>query len=333
MSTHASGPRRFINQLTGQERVSGAFAIANAQIGRTRQDKPYLRCLLRDKTGELSGRMWSIDEQTFRRLPTEGFVWVEGETQPYQGDLQLIIHNIDPIEPSPEQLTELLPTTDKDVNAMFAEVKKILGELEHPAMKALAETYLADEYLMDRFRLAPAAKSMHHAYLGGLLEHTLNLMRLASLVCPLYPKINKDIVVFGLFIHDLGKTRELVYDKSFSYSDMGELVGHIVEGAHMLRDKVQEMIHSTGQRLPAGTALVLEHIVLSHHGIPEYGAAKIPATPEAILVSMLDNVDAKTTIAIEAARPDREAQFDLGGNFTQKQWALDTKLYRPDPLA
>jgi len=319
--------------MTGQERVSGAFAIANAQIGRTRQDKPYLRCLLRDKTGELSGRMWSIDEQTFRRLPTEGFVWLEGETQPYQGDLQLIIHNIEPIEPSPEQLTELLPTTDKDVGAMFGEVKKILGELEHPAMQSLAQTYLADEYLMDRFRLAPAAKSMHHAYLGGLLEHTLNLMRIGSLICPLYPKINKDIVVFGLFIHDLGKTRELVYDKSFSYSDMGELVGHIVEGAHMLRDKVQEMIHSTGQRLPAGTALVLEHIVLSHHGIPEYGAAKIPATPEAILVSMLDNVDAKTTIAIDAARPDREAKFDLGGNFTQRQWALDTKVYRPDPLA
>ena len=100
----------------------------------------------------------------------------------------------------------------------------------------------------------------------------------------------------------------------------------------MLRDKVQETMHRTGQRLPAGAALVLEHIVLSHHGIPEYGAAKIPGTPEAILVSMLDNVDAKTTIALNAARPDREP-LDLGGNFTQKQWALDTKLFRPDPLA
>ncbi len=333
MGTSASGPRRFIRELGGQERVCGAFAIANAQIGRTRQDKPYLRCLLRDKTGELSGRMWSIDEATFNRLPTEGFVWVEGETQPYQGDLQLIIHVVDPIDPSPEQLAELLPCTEKDVDQMFAEVKQILGELEHPAMRALAETYLNDAYLMDRFRMAPAAKSMHHAYLGGLLEHTLSVMKLATLVCPLYPKINRDLVVFGLFIHDLGKTRELVYDKSFSYTDMGELVGHIVEGAHMLRDKVKEMMVETGQRLPAGAALVLEHIVLSHHGIPEYGAAKIPSTPEAILVSMLDNVDAKTTIAVEAARPDREVQFDLGGNFTQRQWALDTKLYRPDPLA
>lgn len=328
----AAGPRRYIREFGPQERVSGAFSIANAQLGRTRNDKPYLRCLLRDKTGEVAARMWSFDEAAFSRLPVDGFVWIEGETQPYQGEMQLILHAIETIEPSPEQFAELLPSTTRDVGQMFAEVKEILGKLQHPAMKALAETYLADEYLMDRFRTAPAAKSMHHAYLGGLLEHTLSLMRLGTLVCPLYPRINQDIVVFGLFIHDLGKTRELVYDRSFNYSDMGELVGHIVEGAHMLRDKVQEMMVTKGQRLPAGAALVLEHIVLSHHGIPEYGAAKIPSTPEAILVSMLDNVDAKTTIALEAARPERAASFDLGGNFTQKQWALDTKLYRPDPL-
>ncbi|MEO1583536.1 MAG: HD domain-containing protein [Planctomycetota bacterium] len=327
-----STDRRFINELTANERIEGAFAIANAQLGKTRQDKPYLRCLISDKTGELPGRMWSIDEATFRRLPTEGFVWLEGETQPYQGELQLIIHAIDPVEPTIDQLTDLLPTTENDIGAMFDEVTQILGRLEHPAMKALAETYLGDDFLMQQFKQAPAAKSMHHAYLGGLLEHTVNLMRLAERVCPLYPKINQDLVVFGLFIHDLGKTRELIYDRTFGYSDQGELVGHIVEGAFMLREKVQETMRRTGQRLPAGAALVLEHIVLSHHGIPEYGAAKIPSTPEAILVSMLDNVDAKTTIAVQAARPDR-AQLDLGGNFTQRQWALDTKLYRPDPLA
>jgi 3'-5' exoribonuclease len=327
-----SQDRRYIAELGANERIEGAFAISNAQLGKTRQDKPYLRCLISDRTGELPGRMWSFDEASFRRLPTEGFVWIEGETQPYQGELQLILHSIDPIDPSPEQLTELLPTTSNDIGAMFQEVRTILGELRHPSMRALAETYLADEFLMTQFRSAPAAKSMHHAYLGGLLEHTLSVMRVARAVCPLYPKINQDLVVLGLFIHDLGKTRELVYDRTFGYSDRGELVGHIVEGAFMLRDKVAETMARTGQRFPAGASLVLEHIVLSHHGIPEYGAAKVPGTPEAILVSMLDNLDAKTTIALQAARPDR-APVDLGGNFTQKQWALDTKLFRPDPLA
>jgi len=331
MSITSTG-RRFIADLQGSERIEGLFSISNAQLGRTRQDKAYLRCLVGDRTGELPGRMWSIDENTFRRLPTEGFVWLEGETQPYQGELQLIIHSIDPCEPTPEQMAELLPHTKNDIGAMFAELEQFLGTLEHPAMRALAATYMADEMLMSQFRLAPAAKSMHHAYLGGLLEHTLNLLRLADRICPLYPKINRDLVMMGLFLHDLGKTRELVYDRAFGYSDRGELVGHIVEGAIMLHDKAHQMMSTTGQRLPGATLMVLQHIILSHHGIPEYGAAKIPATPEAILVSMLDNLDAKTTIALDAARPDRAAAAELGGNFTQKQWALDTKLYRPDPL-
>jgi len=325
--------RRNVADFGASERLDGFFAISNAQLGRTRQDKPYLRCLISDKTGEVPGRMWSIDEGTFNRLPTEGFVWLQGETQPYQGELQLIIHQIDKYEPTPEEMRELLPSTKFDVGEMFTEVQTILGTLEHPAMKALAETYLADQHLMDEFRQAPAAKMMHHAYLGGLLEHTLNLMRLADVVCPLYPKINRDLVVMGLFLHDLGKTRELLYDRAFGYTDRGELVGHIVEGAIMLHDKAQQMMTTTGQRLPGGALTVLQHIILSHHGLLEYGAAKVPATPEAILVSMLDNVDAKTTIALDAARPDRASGFGLGGNFTQRQWALDTKLYRPDPLA
>jgi 3'-5' exoribonuclease len=184
---------------------------------------------------------------------------------------------------------------------------------------------------MAQFKKAPAAKSMHHAYLGGLLEHTLSLMNLADRVCPLYPKINRDLVMTGLFLHDLGKTRELAYDKAFSYTDRGELVGHIVEGVLMLRDKAHALMREKGIRIPPDALMVLEHIILSHHGVPEFGAAKIPSTPEAIMVSILDNLDAKTFMALAAARPDHLPP-DLGGNFTERQWALDTKLFRPDPL-
>jgi 3'-5' exoribonuclease len=173
---------------------------------------------------------------------------------------------------------------------------------------------------------------MHHSYIGGLLEHTLQLLKLADRICPLYPKINRDIVVMGLFLHDLGKTRELVYDRSFSYTDRGELVGHIVEGAIMLHDRAQQVMRLTGQRLPKYAVTVLQHIILSHHTLPEYGAAKIPSTPEAILVAILDNLDAKVFIAMAAARPERDNPINLGGNFTERQWSLDTKLFRPDPL-
>ncbi len=324
--------RRFIKDLRGSERVSGAFSIANAQLGRTRQDKPYLRCLIGDKTGDMPGRMWTIEESVFSRLPVDGFVWLEGETQPYQGELQMIIHSIEPLDPTPAQLDELLPTAKRPIPEMFAELKGLLATLQHPAMRALADAFLEDDMLMCAFQRCPAAKSMHHAYIGGLLEHTLNLVNLANVVCPLYPKISRDLVMVGLFLHDIGKTRELSFDKAFSYTDRGELVGHIVEGAMMLRDKLHTLIREKGVRLPKGASVCLEHIILSHHGIPEFGAAKIPATPEAILVSILDNLDAKTTMALAAARPDH-ALPDLNGNFTERQWGLDTKLYRPDPLA
>ncbi|MBX3357814.1 MAG: HD domain-containing protein [Phycisphaeraceae bacterium] len=330
----SSVSRRFIKELAPAERIEGAFSIANAQLGRTKQDKPFLKCLIGDRTGQLPGRMWSIEPAQFKRLPTDGFVYLEAETQPYQGELQLIIQAIDPIDPTPEQLRELMPCAARPVEEMFGELKALLGTLAHPAAVALAKAYLDDEHLMDAFKRAPAAKSMHHAYLGGLLEHTLNLVRLADVVCPLYPKINRDVVMLGLFLHDLGKTRELVYDRTFGYSDRGELIGHIVEGAIMLHDKAQQVMRTQGIRLPPSLVMVLQHIILSHHGVPEFGAAKIPSTPEAIMVSMLDNVDAKTTIALAAARPDMDAAYagELGGNFTERQWALDTKLFRPDPL-
>jgi 3'-5' exoribonuclease len=277
--------------------------------------------------------MWSIDEAAFRKLPTDGFVWVEGETQPYQGELQLIIRSIQPLEPSTDQMRDLLPASKFDPAVMFDELAAILGSLKHPAAKALAQSYLTDEYLMDALRQAPAAKSMHHAFIGGLLEHTLQLLKLANAMLPLYPKLNRDIVLLGLFLHDLGKTRELIYDRGFGYSDRGELIGHIVDGAIMLHDKAQVVMRETGQRLPANFVLVLQHIIVSHHGVPEFGAAKIPATPEAVFVAQLDNLDAKTTMCLAAARPDHQRESELGGNFTEKIWGLDTKLFRPDPLA
>jgi 3'-5' exoribonuclease len=326
--------RRFIADLraTGRaERITGPFSIANAQLGKTRNEKNYLRCLIGDKTGNIPGRMWTIDEVLFTSLPTDGFVWIEGETQPYQGELQMIIHTISLHEPTAQELHELLPASKRPPEEMFAELTALLATLQHPAMKALADAFLRDEPLMGAFKQCPAARSLHHAYLGGLLEHTLGLLNLANVVCPLYPRISRDLVMMGLFLHDIGKTRELVFDRTFAYTDRGELVGHIVDGVLMLRDRAHTLMREQGVRFPSGAIMVLEHIILSHHGQPEFGAVKIPSTPEAILVSMLDNVDAKTNMALGAARPDYEVA-NLGGNFTEKQWALSTKLFRPDPL-
>lgn len=339
MTTAASKPttppRVYIADLEAPpQTLSGNYAIINKQLGTTRESRKFfLKCLIGDKSGQIPARMWTIDEPTYGALPTDGFVRLEGQTQAYQGEIQLIINRIEPVELNAEQIRELLPASSRPPAEMFAELTAMLGTLKHPAMKALAKAYLDDAFLMEQFRQAPAAKSMHHAYLGGLLEHTLTLLNLANAVCPLYPKINRDIVLMGLFLHDLAKTRELVFDRAFSYSDRGELIGHIVDGAIMLHDKCEQVKVTQGVRIPGNAMLVLQHIIISHHGVPEFGAAKLPSTPEAILVSQLDNLDAKTTMALAAARPDRKSVIDAGGNFTEKQWALDTKLFKPDPLA
>lgn len=323
-----------LKSLGDKTYVEGVYSLVNPQLAATRQGKPFLKCLLRDASGEIPGRMWSCDEVTFARFAQAAFVRVRGTTQSYNDSIQMIIEGVEPTEPSPDELAQLVPMTSHDIDAMFGEVATILRSLHHPGVKALVEAYLGDEKLMLRFRRAPAAVSVHHAFIGGLLEHTLQLLRLAEAMLPHYPGLNRDLVILGLFLHDLGKTSELDWERGFNYTLRGNLVGHVVDGVLMLRAKFGGVRAAGGETLPPAAQTVLEHIVVSHHGQLEFGAAKLPATPEAIFVSMLDNLDAKTAMAIaNARREEYGAPNDQGGEFTDRVWALDTRIYRPDPLA
>ena len=308
--------------------VEGVYAIQNPQLAQTRTNKPYLKCVIRDASGDISARAWSFDEAQFEQIANAGFVFLRGSTQAYQGQVQLIIEQIEPREVSGEEMLALLPSTRKDIGGMFGRVAELLRSMQHPAMRALAEQYLSDERLMEDFRTAPAAMSVHHAWIGGLLEHTHQMMELADRMLPLYPGLSRDLVLFSLFAHDLGKTVELEWDRGFSYSNEGQLVGHVVRGAIWLQIKAAAAARASSEKLPGETLRVLQHIMVSHHGLPEHGAAKVPATPEAVFVAMLDNLDAKTQASLTAAR----REFAGGGDWTDKIWALDTKLYRPDPL-
>jgi 3'-5' exoribonuclease len=322
--------RVYIRDLQAAQNLEGVFAVQNCQLGKTKNGKPFIKCLLADKTGRTPGRMWNTSEEQFQTLPTDGFVWIAGQTQPYQGEMQIIIQDIRPYEPSAKDLMDLLPSTEHDIDEMFAQVLGFLQSLKHPAIKELANRYLEDGELMDKFCKAPAAMTLHHAYLGGLLEHTVGLMKLADAFCPLYPKLNRDIMLFGLFLHDLGKCDELTWEKGFGYSEDGQLVGHIARGAIWLQEKAKAS-EEADTKVPDAILKVLTHIILSHHGVPEFGALKVPATPEAVAISILDNLDAKLNMAISATRSGGGKPADLGGDFTEKIWALDTKMYRPDP--
>lgn len=323
----------FISEFENSQYLEGIYCIYNAQLGQTRAGKPYLKALIRDKSGQITARMWNITEQQFRSLPTNGFVWLEGQTQPYQGERQLIVQDIRAVDVAEEDLPNLLPTTTKDVDEMERQLRALLGTIGHAGLKALIDEYLGDKALMDAFRASPAAVSMHHAYLGGLLEHTLQLCTLADRMLPLYPKLNRDLVLAGLFLHDVAKCREMSYEYGFAYTTEGQLIGHIVLGSLWLQRKADAARAKGGPDLPREALLVLHHIILSHHGVPEFGAAKVPSTPEAIFISRLDELDAKTQMGIDNARPDAGNLVDGVSEFTDKVWGLDTRLYRPDPLA
>ena len=322
--------RTYIRDLQPAQWVEGVFAIYNCQLGRTKTEKPYIKCLLADKTGKTPGRMWNATEELFSILPTDGFVRIEGQTQPYQGEMQIIIQQMNVATPTAAEMSDLLPCTPYDIDKMYAEVEAIMATLKHKGIRGLARTYLDDVELMGRFKQAPAAMNLHHAYLGGLLEHTLQLLRLADVVLPLYPLINRDIVLMGLFLHDLGKCDELTWENGFNYSDDGQLIGHVARGAIWLQRRAEDCA-LLGEPISEPILRVLLHIILSHHGQLEFGALKLPATPEAIMVSHLDNLDAKMHMSLSAARGESVKSDKVGGNFTEKIWALETRLYRPDP--
>ena len=326
-------PRPYIKSLKNAENIQANFSIQNCQLAKTKAGKPYIKCVIGDKTGRAPGRMWSASEEIFNRLPTDGFVYLEGAAQPYQGEMQIIITRLDPVEPTAEDLRELLPATPHDIDTMFNEVTELLASMSDPGCAALRDAYLSDGPLMGMFCEAPAAQALHHACIGGLLEHTWSMMKSADALLKLYPLLNRDVVLLGLFLHDLGKVRELSWKTGFGYTEDGQLVGHIARGVLMLQQKADELAElpedEGGFRVPTTLLRVLHHIILSHHGKPEFGALKIPATPEAIFVSQIDNLDAKMQMALTAADRDGQTQ----GDFSERVWALETRIFRPDPGA
>lgn len=318
-----------ISTIENGSYVDGVYCLMNPQLGTTRGGKTYLKCILRDASGEVPGRKWTFSKTEFPDVTSTGFAWISGTGQLYKEQVQIIIEQIRPVEVGAEEIRSLLPATRRDIEEMYGEVCRLLESLTHPGIRALSRAYLEDEALMNRFKMAPAAMQIHHAWIGGLLEHTLQLMTIADAILPLYPQVNRDLVIFGLFLHDLGKTSELQWERGFEYTTDGHLIGHIVRGAIWLQVKAA-VAQRDGAGLPPAALRALQHIIISHHGEPAFGAAKRPSTPEAVLVSMLDNLDAKTQIALTASARDDEK---VSAEFTDKIWSLETRMYRPDPLA
>lgn len=316
-----------ISELRAGERVEDeVFLIHSKDLRTTNQGNLYIHAVLADRTGQLVARHWQATEDMFEQMPEGGFLRFKGRVENYKGNPQFIIDAMRPAQSGSFDIAEFLPTTKRDVDTMWARVLEILEGIKHPDLSALIKEFLADDGLMAAFQKAPAAAVMHHAYIGGLLEHTLNVLELALRTIPLYPKLSLDLVLAGVFLHDIGKSKELTYETNIGYSDEGQLVGHIAMAVVWIDQKVSSLETRSGKTFPGPLRAVLQHIVLSHHGTYEFGSPKLPAVPEAVAVHFLDNLDAKVAMFLSQIEADK----DPVSHWTNYNRALETKIFKPD---
>lgn len=321
--------RKYVRDLQAGEFFEDIiFLIASKDLRTTSNGSLYVHCVLCDKTGQVLGRIWQATESIYEQLPEGGFLRFRGRVENYKGALQFIIDAIRPCEPELVDLGDFMPQTLENIPQMYERVKEILRSIKNRHLLNLIKQFLTDEQLMDKFRKAPAAIQMHHAFVGGLLEHTRNVLELALATIPRYPAVSLDLVLAGIFLHDIAKTAELCYDTAFQYTSEGQLIGHIVQSVIWIEEKVKLVEAETGETFPREIKCALEHIVLAHHGNYEFGSPKLPAMPEAVAVHYLDNLDAKLHIFTERIRTDNDATSE----WTEYVRGLDTKIYKRDVM-
>jgi 3'-5' exoribonuclease len=303
--------RRYVNQLANGESVDQVFLVADKQLRANRQGNLYLHLDLRDKSGALGARLWNASEALARQFEPGDYLNVRGKVQVFQGALQLILSHIEVVDPSTIEPSEFLPQGARDVAKLSEKLRQTLMGMSNPHLRALAECFLIDDEFVRKFTAAPAGIKNHHAYQGGLLEHVVTLLTVADRIADLYPEIDRDLLLSGIFLHDIGKVDELSYDRSFGYTDEGQLLGHLVMGVEMLAEKVRRTADLTGEPFPPELLLRLKHMIVSHHGTHEFGSPKVPMTPEAIALHHLDNLDAKIHLFTREIRddPSRESNW------------------------
>jgi len=319
--------RRFVNQFGNQEQVEEIFLAANKQLRPNRNGALYLQVDLSDRSGMLTARIWNASESMYRGFEDGDYVRVEGTTQVYQGAMQIIASHIsragnDEIDPE-----DFMPLAAVDIDRLLARLGEMLRGMANPHLRSLAECFLMDQEFLAKFSRAPAGVKNHHAYHGGLLDHVVSLMEVCTRVAPLYPAIDANLLLMGAFLHDLGKVDELGYERAFSYTDEGQLIGHLVMAVGMLEDKVREAEHLTGEQIPPELVLRLKHVIVSHHGEYEYGSPKLPMTLEAVAIHCLDNLDAKLFSFQQLMKDDP----NLDSPWTHFNAPLNRKLYKGSP--
>lgn len=297
----------FCADIADHARVHTVFLATKKSLATTKTGKPYLMITLADRTGDLEGRMWDEAERWDPEFAQGDFVLAEGRAETYLGKLQLKLDAVRRIDPATVDVADFLPSSRYDVNEMYAEVLRIVDSVRDAHVRKLLAAFLDDPTIGPLFKQAPAAKNIHHSYLGGLLEHTLSVLQLGLRVCDHYPRVDRDLVIAGALLHDIGKVRELKWGRAFDYTDEGRLVGHLVMTTQWIHEKARAI-----PGFPEELRWHLVHLVAAHHGELEHGSPKVPHTVEAMIVHAIDELDSRVNSwlsIIDKTKGERWTEF------------------------
>ncbi len=314
----------YVNDIKERDRVQTAFLVREKITAMAKNGKPYLTLKLMDRTGEVEGRVWDRVDEWSRLFDSDDFIRIDAKASVYMGKMQLVVQHLEKLPDEAIDLGDFLPVTSRSQEQMRQELDAVLASLTNPYIEALLRAFFDDPEFFARYRQAPAAKSMHHAYLGGLLEHSLAIVALADDVARRYPAIDRDLLISGALLHDVGKVVELTFSRSIGYSDEGKLVGHIVIGVQMIEDRVR-----TIAGFPPELAMMIKHLLLSHHGQYEFGSPKRPKFLEAVVLNFIDDLDSK----INAVQSHLEKEQDPHQGWSSYHRLFDRYFYKGPRIA
>lgn len=280
--------KQFVKEIKDRDQVNAVFLVKDKILAMAKNGKPYMNLRLMDKSGDIEAKVWDNTELLDKQFDKDDFVRVRGKASVYMNKMQVVIAEISKVPEEDVTLADFLPESLRDGSEMRQELFDTVAALEDVHLKAMMTAFLDDEPFISLYCQAPAAKGMHHVYLGGLLEHSLSLVKLVRNIVPLYSGINEDLLIVGALLHDVGKVHEMSFGRSFDYTDAGKLLGHITIGVELVEEKIR-----TVEGFPRELSLLLKHMLLSHHGQYEYGSPKRPKTVEATILNYLDDMDSK----------------------------------------
>jgi 3'-5' exoribonuclease len=297
--------------------ITSYFVVASKQVKPKKTGEPYLALTLADRSGQIEAKMWDNVEDCIQAFEQDDFVKVKGLINRYNQRFQFTIHKLRRLEDAEVDFSDYLPKTTKDIAELWRTLGEFVGTFQNPHLKALIEAFLADPEIATAYQAAPAAKTLHHAYIGGLLDHVVSLCRSCDLMCQNYPQINRDLLLTGAFLHDIGKIHELTFHRVFSYTTRGQLLGHMVIELEMLQRKIKQV-----PGFPEELRILVEHLIISHHGQYEFGSPKLPMFPEALMLHYLDDLDSK----MESMRAHFERASAQDGPWTGYNGSLGRPL-------